>query len=135
LHNAPPLKYNDSLAKIAQEWAEELAKTQKLQHSPPNWRQYKNVPLGENIAYLFNFPMTGEKMIDMWYSESITHDYSLDHQPHSEQFSQMIWKGSNEVGFGRVRGPNGEWWYGVGIYMPQGNIIGYYAQNVLPPTL
>ena len=66
LHNVPPLAFNENLSKIAQQWADSLGKTQKLEHSPLNWRKYKNVPLGENLAYLFNSPLTGQKMIDMW---------------------------------------------------------------------
>lgn len=108
---------------------------QKLQHSPAHWRKYKNAQLGENLAYLFNTPMTGEKMVDMWYAESIQHDYTLDKQQESSNFTQMIWKGSKEVGYGRIRAPNGEWWYGVAMYMPSGNIVGTYAQNVYPPAM
>ena len=63
---------------------------QKMQHSPPNWRKYKSNQLGENLAYLFNSPLTGEKMIDMWYSESMKHDFTLDKQEASQNFSQLI---------------------------------------------
>lgn len=134
MHNVPPLKYNEALSQIAQSWAQTLGKTQKLQHSPAHWRKYKNAPVGENLCYLFNVPLTGEKLIDTWYSESKKHDFSLDRQQETQNFTQMIWKESKEVGFGRVKASNGEWWYGVAMYLPSGNIVGHYAENVLPST-
>lgn len=130
IHNVPPLKYNENLSKIAQSWAETMGKMQKMQHSPPNWRKYKSNQLGENLAYLFNAPLTGEKMIDMWYAEAVKHDFTLDKQEASQNFSQLVWKGSKEVGFGRVKSANGDTWYGVAMYMSAGNIVGYYGQNV-----
>lgn len=131
----PPLKYNENLSKIAQSWAETMGKMQKMQHSPPNWRRYKSNQLGENLAYSFNSPLTGEKMIDMWYAESMKHDYTLDKQEASQNFSQLIWKNSKEVGFGRVKSANGDTWYGVAMYLPSGNMVGYYGQNVFRPSL
>lgn len=135
LHDCPPLKYNENLAKIAQNWAETLGKMQKLQHSPTHWRRFNNAVLGENLCYVYNTRLTGEKMMDIWYAESKIHNFSLDKQVDSQNFTQMIWKNSREVGFGRVKGASGDWWYGVAIYMPSGNIVGHYAENVPPITV
>ncbi|CAF0971827.1 unnamed protein product [Brachionus calyciflorus] len=135
LHNCPPLKYSSNLAKIAQSWADTLGKMQKLQHSPTHWRRFNNSVLGENLCYLFNSRLTGEKMMDIWYAESKAHNFSLDKQVDSQNFTQMIWRNSREVGFGRVKGTNGDWWYGVAIYMPSGNVVGHFAENVPPVSL
>jgi hypothetical protein len=117
---------------MAEEWAEMMAKNEKLYHSPVDWRVYKKTILGENVCLVGNMSLTGEKMVDLWYAESQKHDYALDHQEYTQNFSQMIWKQSKEVGFGRFK--NGDTWYGVALYTPPGNITGEYVSNVSPPN-
>ena len=46
-------------------------------------------------------------------------------------FTQVIWKGSTECGFGFAR--QGNRGFVVGSYRPAGNMMGDYASNVLPP--
>mgnify|MGYP002789180970 CR=1 FL=1 len=45
LHNAPPLRYSEELGRIAQSWAEKMAQTKRIQHSPSNWRQLDGITL------------------------------------------------------------------------------------------
>ena len=92
MHKVPALQYNDNLSKIAQTWADTLAKTQQMQHSPENWRRYNGQVLGENLAYIYGQPLTGTKMTEMWYSEESRHDYSLDEQTETQRFTQMVKK-------------------------------------------
>lgn len=134
-HNVPPLQSNDNLSKIAQTWADTLAKTQQMQHSPENWRRFNGSVLGENLAYLYGQVLTGTKMTDMWYQEEAKHDYNFDEQPDSQHFSQLVWKDSKEVGFGRAKALNGNWYYGVALYSPAGNTRGFYRANVYPPVV
>lgn len=82
-----------------------------------------------------NVTLTGESMIEMWYAESSKHDYSADSQQQSSNFSQLVWKASKEVGFGRIKITPGNSWYGVAVYMPAGNVLGHYGANVNPPTI
>lgn len=134
LHNVPPLEYNENLSKIAQKWADNLAKTQQMQHSPENWRRYNGVPLGENLAYLYGQPLTGAKMSEMWYSEISKHDFSYDDQPDTQHFTQLVWRDTREVGFGRAKAQNGNWYYGVALYLPCGNQPGAFRNNIFPPA-
>lgn len=66
-----------------------------------------------------------------WYSEEPQHDYNGDWQPSSGHFSQLVWKGSNEIGFGTAR--NGDMIVGVALYNPAGNMMGDFQNNVFPP--
>lgn len=81
---------SDNLSKIAQTWADTLAKTQQMQHSPENWRRYNGQILGENLAYIYGQPLSGAKMTEMWYAEESRHDYSRDEQPDTQRFTQMV---------------------------------------------
>lgn len=136
MHNVPPLVYNENLAKIAFSWADTLSRMQKLQHSPTHWRRYKGALLGENLCYVYNMRLTGEKMMDTWYAESKKHNFSMDkQQPDTQNFSQMIWKRSREVGYARMKAVNGDWWYGVALYSPSGNRDGQFSENVPPVNL
>ena len=60
-HNAPPLQYSEDLSMYAQYWAENMAKTNRLVHSPPEWRlKFNNEPLGENVVLTNGFNLTGK---------------------------------------------------------------------------
>lgn len=70
-HYAPPLQYSEELSQYAQYWAENMAKVNKLVHSPGEWRlKFNGEPLGENVVLTNGFKLTGKSMSDMWYSES-----------------------------------------------------------------
>ena len=60
-HNAPPLQYSEDLSMYAQYWAENMAKTNRLVHSPAEWRlKFNNEPLGENVVLTNGFNLTGK---------------------------------------------------------------------------
>ena len=46
-------------------------------------------------------------------------------------FTQVIWKGSREIGIGRAFADKGQTVYVVCNYFPAGNIIGHFKENVL----
>lgn len=131
-HGVPDLKFNQGLSKIAKLWAETLAKTNQLQHSPENWRVMYGKTLGENLAYNFGKPLNGKEMSYKWYAEINDYDFDIHDENVSKQFTQMIWKGSKEVGFGMAKSLKGNWFYGVALYYPMGNIVGEYYDNVFP---
>lgn len=133
-HNAPTLQYCESLSIYAQFWAENMAKTGKLTHSPQQWRlKYNGEPLGENIITTDRFKITGKGLSDMWYSESFKHDFTSDQQTNTKSFTQMVWIDSKQVGFGRAKGNDGNW-YACAHYTPAGNIPGEFLSNVYPLT-
>jgi len=49
----------------------------------------------------------------------------------SGHFTQVIWKGSQEAGFGRAKAADNAW-YVVGRYLPAGNFLGQYKENIPP---
>ncbi len=46
-------------------------------------------------------------------------------------FTQVVWKGSQEVGFGKAHGKDGRVFV-VGNYHPAGNVMGQFEENVFP---
>lgn len=49
-HGVPAMKLSNEMNKIAQKWADHIAKGDMFQHSKPEQRQYKGDQMGENIA-------------------------------------------------------------------------------------
>jgi hypothetical protein len=66
-HNSPPLQYSEDLSMYAQYWAENMAKTNRLVHSPAEWRlKFNNEPLGENVVLTNGFPLTGKGYLNFF---------------------------------------------------------------------
>lgn len=109
-HGAVPLQQNEYLNKAATDWARELVKMSQLKHSPDQWRRYKGSVLGENLAYFIGPVLSGERLSKIWYRESERHDFNADLQENSLHFSQLVWKGTKEVGFGRCATADKKQW-------------------------
>lgn len=131
-HGAAPLEANEYLNRAATDWSRELVKMNQLKHSPDQWRRYKGSVLGENLAYFIGPVLKGDKLTDMWYREMKRHDFTGDLQENSLHFSQLVWKNTREVGFGRCQTQDKKYWYGVALYYPPGNFPNQYAENVQP---
>lgn len=58
-YEAKPVELSDQLSEIAQRWAENMARTGKLEHSPPEWRHLGRQTLGENYSASFQVALTG----------------------------------------------------------------------------
>ena len=128
-HGVPPLVLSSQLNGVAQQYAEQLARTNQLVHSD-------NTQLGEN---LYAFGSSGqtlprpEAVVDRWYSE--IQNYNFDKPGfHTEtsHFTQLVWKSSKELGIGIAQAADGTW-YVVANYNPPGNISGQFPLNVLKP--
>lgn len=52
----------------------------------------------------------------------------------NENFTQLVWKSTKEVGFGVSLSPNGSY-YIVANYYPAGNNVNKLKENVLPINL
>ncbi|CAF5205084.1 unnamed protein product, partial [Rotaria magnacalcarata] len=76
--------------------------------------------------------LTGDRLTKIWYRECERHDFNVDLQENSLHFSQLVWKGTREVGFGRCQTPDKKHWYGVAVYFPPGNYPNQYMENVQP---
>jgi len=119
-HGSPPLTLNADLGKIAQAWANELAKKGNMEHSTSGF--------GENV-YWCTDPVDGKRPVDQWYSEIKDYNFSnLVGQKGTGHFTQVIWKSSQEVGIAMAKGPKG--FFVVANYNPPGNFIGMYPQNI-----
>jgi uncharacterized protein YkwD len=113
---AAPLVWSDELSSHAQEWAEELARRDRMQHRSNN--RY-----GENLAYGTNVDAAGAA--HMWLSERAAYDggpISRGNFSSIGHYTQMIWGSTTEVGYGIAR--VGRNVYVVANYAPAGNVVG-----------
>jgi uncharacterized protein YkwD len=128
-HDAPPLVLSTQLNDVAQQYAEQLARTNRLVHSG-------NTHYGEN---LYAFGSSGqalprpEAVVDRWYSEIKNYNFNKPgFHTGTGHFTQLVWKSSKELGMGIAQAADGMW-YVVGNYSPPGNISGQFPTNVLKP--
>lgn len=155
-YEASPVEISEQLSEIAQRWADEMARTGKLEHSPVEWRSLGRQTLGENYFATFQTELTGlinhhavsiyvsnslkfsflvgEKMVRKWMKEGKRYMFGYDGRKDTENFTQMVWRTSQEIGVGRAQSEDGNWWYGVVIFDPPGNIPNQYAANVHLPA-
>lgn len=124
-HHAIPLTWNTSLAREAQAWAEYLAHEDRLKHA--------NTDDGENIYMSFgDVKVTGNVAVDKWYQE--VKEYSFNRpgfQSNTGHFTQIVWRGSKEIGVGKAQGYDGKVFV-VARYRPPGNNLRTFEENVLP---
>lgn len=123
-HGAGPLTQARDLDEIAQKWADYLVKNNKFEHSDTQY--------GENL-WGGGANATGKEVTEAHYSE--IKDYNFATGGFSMQtghFTQVVWKGSKELGTGYARNSNG-----MSVvccnYRPAGNMQGAFAANVTPP--
>ena len=127
-HNAPPLKLNSKLNDIAQNYAEQLAKKDTMVHSK---NKMDGQDLGENLFMCGGYMITGKDMTKSWYDEIYDYNFKKpDFKSGTGHFTQVVWVGSKEVGFGAAQSESGNY-YGVANYFPPGNYIGEFEENVL----
>lgn len=131
-HQVAPLKHNQDLSAFAQKWADHLASSGAFQHNPN--RDFKGNVLGENIAMKWSSggeDYNGYEPVEQWYSEVSKYSFSAGSGPGTGHFTQVVWKDSSEVGMGRAQARDGKWII-VGNYLPAGNMMGRYKENVFP---
>ena len=134
LHKSEPLKINEELNKLAVEYAKQISKGNSIKE-----KLYNGIFLGENI-YIYkgeDFDVNEIKeMCNDWYNEINKYDKQLNqYQKNTSHFTQMIWKGTKELGFGFVKNKKDKdkIFYAVALYYPPGNILGEYKENVIIP--
>lgn len=125
----PAVAWSPELAKFAQEWADQLARSGKFAHRPADgeWaRKY-----GENIA-LGSADFTAADGFRYWLEEkknyepdaAITEDFSLFKAGH---YTQIVWRDTKRIGIGRAVLQTGElkgMTVIVANYDPPGNVTG-----------
>ncbi|KAF6201771.1 hypothetical protein GE061_004166 [Apolygus lucorum] len=127
-HCVPTLKLSEDLCKYAQDWAEHLAKTNKVVH------RKQNPEVGESLFAQWSSKIAGAKdACTQWYSEVRYFTYNQEPRVlNASNFTQMVWKDTKEIGVGRAKSRLGHV-YIVANYKPAGNIMGKFIENVFRP--
>ncbi|CAB4256941.1 similar to Saccharomyces cerevisiae YJL079C PRY1 Protein of unknown function [Maudiozyma barnettii] len=117
--NTPDLTWSETLASYAQNYADNYDCSGNLVHSGGQY--------GENLAV--GYGTTGS--VDAWYNEISNYDFSNPgFSSNTGHFTQLVWKGTSQVGCG-VKSCGGVWGdYVICSYNPAGNVAGQYADNV-----
>lgn len=120
LHGVEPLSWADAPYVYAKNNADSYDCSGVLTHTHGQY--------GENLAAGFS---TGASAVTAWYVEGDDYDYSAANV--YDHFTQVIWKGSTQVGCA-YKDCTAEGWklYVVCEYNPVGNVIGEIPENVPP---
>ncbi|XP_034474818.1 Golgi-associated plant pathogenesis-related protein 1 isoform X2 [Drosophila innubila] len=123
-HNAPPLELNDDLSDLATDWAKYLLATKRMEHR-------ENSGYGENIYMAVGGDLDGSDAVKSWYDEIEDYNWRRpSFQMNTGHFTQVVWKGSKELGVGFAK--CGNTIYVVCNYDPPGNYINMFQKNVSP---
>lgn len=131
IHGVPALRLNAKLSVLALNRAQELAKDGKL-----NVKQilFKGENLGETVGTVGGFSSyNGISATQLWYSVVSKFDEEGESSNEGASFTQMVWKKTEEVGFGIAKAKDGKFFF-VAEYFPSGNIRGKYEDNVFQLT-
>ena len=124
-HGVPELKWSNSCAVHAQEWAEKLSRDNEFKHSD-------NPRYGENIAKAMKLNPTADEIVWHWYREVEDYDFSrMEFQPGTGHWSQVIWKSTRYAGFGYAK--NNDITIIVANYKCPGNMLGQFERNITQP--
>lgn len=123
-HQAPPLKLDDKLNSYAQQWADELARTNTFRHRSE--RKYgENIAMGSGDRY--------KEAVKMWYDEVQNYNFKRPgFTSGTGHFSQVVWKSSKTVGVGVATSKSSGMTVVVANFDPPGNFMGQFEENVLP---
>ncbi|SCV00220.1 LANO_0F05820g1_1 [Lachancea nothofagi CBS 11611] len=114
------LTWSDTLASYAQDYADNYDCSGSLTHS--------GGPYGENLAC--GYSATGS--VEAWYDEIKSYDWSNPNYSSSTgHFTQVVWKGTSQVGCGIKQCSGGTGDYVICSYQTAGNFLGEFAQNVM----
>jgi len=123
-HQAPALTWSSALARDAEAWAKQIAREGRLRHD--------DTSDGENVFMVFGREINGSDPVNSWYSEVKNYDFSKSgYQSNTGHFTQVVWKGSKELGIGKAKSADGKVFV-VGRYRPAGNNMRAFKENVLP---
>lgn len=123
-HGAPALRWSATVAAVAQQWAETNARENRMYHRPGG-------KYGENIYWTSGGKVTGTVAVNAWYNEVSQYNFAKPgFSGATGHFTQVVWKGTTEVGCGQARDAKGGT-YIVCNYNPPGNMQGRFPENVV----
>lgn len=73
-------------------------------------------------------------MVRRWLKEEKRYMFGYDGRKDTENFTQLVWRATREIGVALVRPEDQSWYFGVVVFNPPGNIPNQYAENVQPPA-
>jgi len=137
-HGAPALTLDDTLVDYAKSRAALMSTEEGLNHGHAGLdKRY-----GENLYWgggTGSAPEGVPAAADNWYSEIKA--YNFDDPSASDfdlvgHFTQLVWKATTKVGFGRVSGKGSKYYetYVVANFLVPGNMEGQFAENVGRPV-
>ncbi|CAI5454310.1 unnamed protein product [Caenorhabditis angaria] len=92
-HNAADLTHSDELTKLAQTWANKLARQAYISYSEISG-------VGENITF-FPPDIEPDAVVEHWYSEHEKYEYETPGwQTGTNYFTQVVWRATKEIGIG-----------------------------------
>ncbi|XP_040077217.1 Golgi-associated plant pathogenesis-related protein 1-like [Ixodes scapularis] len=129
-HQSPPMVLDEKINLWAQDWAEDNAAQDIMEHRSNN-------PYGENL-YMFG-PLPAPQgpnpkdVVSAWYDEIQDYDFNYGgFSGATGHFTQVVWKNSTKLGCGWARSYSDNI-YVVCNYDPPGNYMGKFKKNVLNP--
>jgi uncharacterized protein YkwD len=118
-HCVPPLTWSAELAAAAQRYAEKCWIT----HDSAKGK------VSENLAW--GGDRSADSAVDAWYKEIGDYNYNKPgFASATGHFTQMVWKGTKQIGCGVAKCYFGAVRFWVCRYTPQGNWAGQFPQNV-----
>jgi len=134
-HGAEALEMASDLTAHAQAWADKLARENIFANSKCTLEGGERI--GENIGMKWMWGSTarytGQQIVDEWYAQEKDYDYSGT-VIKAGHFTQVVWKGSQELGIGKAIDKDGKILNVVCNYRPAGNMMGAFVDNVEPKT-
>ena len=122
-HHVSPLQQCPELTKSSQQWADYLVHNGFFKHSGQQGK-------GENLAACGS----PEQAVQMWYDEVDKYDWGNPRFTGATgHASQLLWKDSQQIGWGEARDDKRNWTIYVAQFTPAGNVMGgdAFARNVL----
>jgi uncharacterized protein YkwD len=125
-HCAPPLVWSPKIAASALRWANTIRdRGCKLGHSGGQY--------GENLAAGTVGMLDAAAVVGMWYDEVKRYSFrSGGFSMTTGHFTQVVWRGTKEVGCGRSDCNGLDVW--ICQYDPPGNVENQFRENVLPTS-
>jgi len=133
IHGATHLQLDIKLCKLAQCYADNLAASNKFEHSGDSM-------YGENLYWGWSsdsrWHLPGEEAVDSWYGEKKGYDYTREPcDPESGHFTQLVWSSTRRLGVAVTKSSKTGRYMVVMKYDPAGNYLDQYTDNVNQPNL
>ena len=119
-YGSKELQLNPELCELAQNFADKCAEIESMDHFP---YLFNGNIINQNIKELNNEKIDISKICEEWYDELINNNQQQNNNPRFRGIhgNHMLWKETNEVGFGLSTSTNGKSYF-VAFYFPAGNI-------------